>query len=140
MCLFGSPHSVTDLLSVIPIWFLGRGRIPNVGTVDASPAEIFLMFMYGLSITRILRALRIIYVETSVRDPVTKCLLEYGAQFLIAMLFSKYTFPVRYNMSHWTGVDTAVINFVEQEQGLPYHTWIYFIWVTTATVGYGDIK
>jgi hypothetical protein len=57
------------------------------------------MFMYGLSITRILRALRVIYVENTVRDPVTKCLLEYGTQFLIAMLFSKFLFPNGANLN-----------------------------------------
>jgi len=28
----------------------------------------------------------------------------------------------------------------ESTQPLPYHTWLYCIWITTATVGYGDIS
>ena len=33
------------------------------------------------------------------------------------------------------------MQFLEQEvQLLPYHTWMYCIWITTATVGYGDIS
>lgn len=38
-------------------------------------------------------------------------------------------------------IDTAVIMYCEEAaQPLPYHTWLYCIWITTATVGYGDIS
>ena len=38
-------------------------------------------------------------------------------------------------------VDTAVMQYVEASiQDLEFHTWIYCIWITTATVGYGDIS
>jgi hypothetical protein len=37
--------------------------------------------------------------------------------------------------------NTAVIMYCEEStQPLPYHTWLYCIWITTATVGYGDIS
>jgi hypothetical protein len=36
-------------------------------------------------------------------------------------------------------VDAALMQFIESDQNLPYHSWIYFIWVTYASVGYGEI-
>ena len=34
----------------------------------------------------------------------------------------------------------AVLQFLESErQPHEYHTWMYVVWITTATVGYGDI-
>ena len=36
--------------------------------------------------------------------------------------------------------DAAVMQFLEHTAlPYPFHTWMYYIWVTTATVGYGDI-
>lgn len=50
-----------------------------------------------------------------------------------------------YSSSDFTSVycivDSAVMQFLEAEvQPLPYHSWMYCIWITTATVGYGDIS
>jgi hypothetical protein len=33
----------------------------------------------------------------------------------------------------------ALMQFLESEQNLPYHTWTYFMTVTICTVGYGEI-
>ena len=34
----------------------------------------------------------------------------------------------------------AVLQFLESDfQPHEYHTWMYVVWITTATVGYGDI-
>jgi hypothetical protein len=36
--------------------------------------------------------------------------------------------------------DAALMQFLERDiQQFGYHTWMYYIWVTIATVGYGDI-
>jgi len=41
----------------------------------------------------------------------------------------------------WCTVDTGVIKYLEKHiNKLEYHTWMYFIWITTSTVGYGDIS
>lgn len=38
-------------------------------------------------------------------------------------------------------VDTAVIQYLErQDQDYEFFIWMYFIWITTTTVGYGDIS
>ena len=37
-------------------------------------------------------------------------------------------------------IDAALMQFLEKEiQPFQFHTWTYYIWVTIATVGYGDI-
>lgn len=37
-------------------------------------------------------------------------------------------------------LDAAVMQYLEEStQPYEYHTWLYYIWVSTATVGYGDI-
>ncbi len=36
--------------------------------------------------------------------------------------------------------DSTLIQFLEASDNVqPFHTWLYFSWVTTATVGYGDV-
>ena len=38
-------------------------------------------------------------------------------------------------------LDSALMQFLEEtQQPLEFHTWMYWNWVTTATVGYGDIS
>jgi hypothetical protein len=133
-----SVGSMVDLLSAIPIWFIST--IPDIGKDPKTPEDSFLLCMYGFSLTRILRALRVINVENSIRDPVTKSLLEYSSQFLVAMVFSKCAcVSICLFISTRAFIDAALMNFLEQDQDLKFHGWIYFIWVTTATVGYGDI-
>jgi hypothetical protein len=78
----------------------------------------------------------------TIDDAVDRCIGEIGLSLAIMILFSKYFLHIcevsvlEYSLFP----DSALMQFFEKTvQPYEFHTWMYCIWVTTATVGYGDI-
>jgi len=114
---------MVDLLTVIPIW-VTRTRepiaYPDVHTAD----EIFTYILFGLSTTRVLRALRLHRRFSQNVDEVKRTLTTMALIIVVMLMFN-----------------AAVMQYLDDHlQPLPYHTWLYFAWIETATVGYGDIN
>jgi voltage-gated potassium channel Kch len=115
--------SMVDLLTVVPIW-VTRTRapisFPDVHTAD----DVFTYVLFGLSTTRVLRALRL-HRRLSENHDEVKRTLGTMALIIVSMLM----------------FNAAVMQYLDGHmQPLPYHTWLYFAWIETATVGYGDIN
>lgn len=115
-------YSLVDLLSVVPIFLVYNQPMPNVDHIHTfHEAAIYTLF--ACDNVRILRLLRVRSKFVNIDDAVMRCMMEMLLSILCMILFF-----------------TACIHFVEFEaQYLPYHTWVYVIWITIATVGYGDI-
>lgn len=116
--------SMVDLLTVIPIWI--TRNTPQVYYSQIVSFTDFLVFLvYGLTTTRILRALRLRQkLIQAIEDDVQRCLGEMTLAITIMILFN-----------------SALMQYLEQEeQDYPFHTWTYYMLVTVATVGYGDIS
>jgi len=115
-------YSLIDLLSVIPIILIYNQDMPNVNEIH-TPYKAVIYALFAFDNIRILRLLRIRKKLAHIDDAVTRYLAEMFLSILSMILFF-----------------TACIHFVEFEAHyLPYHTWVYVIWITIATVGYGDI-
>lgn len=115
-------YSMVDIFSVIPILLIYNQDMPNVDRIYTL-YEAFVYTLFACDSIRILRVLRIRKKLANIDDAVTRCLAEMLLSILSMILFF-----------------TACIHFVEYEADyLPYHTWVYAIWITIATVGYGDI-
>jgi potassium large conductance calcium-activated channel subfamily M alpha protein 1 len=85
--------------------------------------EILLYAIFGCLRVRILRALRFQSKFVSIKDAVDRFLAEIALYATVVLLFF-----------------TSMIQFLESETlPFPFHTWLYYVWVTVATVGYGDI-
>lgn len=77
----------------------------------------------GVTTTRILRSLRLRRKLLRIEDEVSRCIADIALNILVCMLFF-----------------CALMQFLEtQDQPYEFHTWLYYILVTMATVGYGDI-
>jgi hypothetical protein len=76
---------------------------------------------YVIRAVRILRSLRVYVKFMSILDPVDRFASLMALYAGVFVLFF-----------------AAVLQILEKhEQPLPYHVWVYFAFVTTATVGYG---
>lgn len=114
---------MVDLFTVIPIFVNYRGTQPDVVTVFTFSKGL-IYSLYALNTTRILRVLRIRRKLLKIEDAVERYIKELLLAISIMILFF-----------------AAAIKFVEYPYQIrDYHTWIYYIIVTVATVGYGDIK
>lgn len=115
--------SMVDLLTVIPIWITFNSKQVTYPEVK-SFHDMFLYFLFGLNTTRILRALRIHKKLMFVEDEVARALGNIILTVVVMLLFG-----------------SAVMQYLEEhEQHLPFHTWMYAVWVTVSTVGFGDIS
>jgi len=115
---------MVDILTVIPIWVTnGSRRVPLFSETvqDGTAIDIIIYILFGLSTTRILRSLRIHKLFVYIHDPVQQSLGELALTLSVMILFN-----------------SALMQYLEtEEQPYEYHTWMYYIWVTIATVGYG---
>jgi hypothetical protein len=85
--------------------------------------EILLYATFLFLRIRILRALRLGSKFVTITDAVDRFLAEIALYATVLLLFF-----------------ASVVQFLEHETlALPFHTWLYYIWVTVSTVGYGDI-
>jgi len=113
---------MVDLFTVIPIFVNYRGTQPNVVYVHTFGQGI-IYTLYALNTTRVLRVLRIRRKPLQIEDAVERYIKEVLLAISVMILFF-----------------ASAIKFVEYPyQTYYYHTWIYYIIVTVATVGYGDI-
>jgi voltage-gated potassium channel len=116
-------YSMVDLLTVIPIWITKYGLTCFTFSEIHSFFDFVIYVICGLKTTRILRALRIKRKLNKIEDDIERCLGEIALIITVMILFN-----------------SAVMQYLEEEvQVLPFHTWMYYIWITIATVGYGDI-
>jgi hypothetical protein len=114
---------MVDLMTVIPIWV--QQITPCVAYPDIINTKDGIVYILcALTTTRVLRALRIRKRLMLIEDEVDRCLGEMALTLVIMILFN-----------------SALILYLELHlQPLPFHTWTYWCWITTATVGYGDIS
>lgn len=114
--------SMVDLLTVIPIW-VTRNRTPIEFQYVHTADDVFTYILFGLSTTRVLRALRLHRRLDEQVDEVKRTLGTMALVIVSMLMFN-----------------AAVMQYLDAHvQPLPYHTWLYFAWIETATVGYGDI-
>ena len=96
--------------------------MPNVNYIYTLN-DALLYAAYGMYTTRILRALRIRRKLAKIEDVVERFMGELLLSIIVMILFF-----------------ASVMQFLEYTyQPHAYHTWMYYIWVTISTVGYGDI-
>jgi potassium large conductance calcium-activated channel subfamily M alpha protein 1 len=113
---------MVDVLTVIPIFVTFGTEMPNVNYVYTA-RDGFLYAAYAMNTTRILRALRIRRKLAKIEDAVERFMGELLLSIIVMILFF-----------------ASVMQFLEYTyQPHTYHTWMYYIWVTISTVGYGDI-
>lgn len=87
------------------------------------PQEIVMYILHGLRTVRILRTLCCLKKLDRIEDAVSRFLGKASLSGTILILFF-----------------AAVMQYLEAElQPYYFHTWIYYMWVTMATVGYGEI-
>ena len=115
-------YSMIDLLTIIPIWVSRYTTCPAYSSIDGIETAVIYV-LCGLNPTRIMRALRIRKQLVTIEDAVDRALGEMILTISVMLLFN-----------------AALMQYLEAEiQPFHYHTWTYYLWVTTATVGYGDI-
>ena len=109
-------------MTVIPIYVTYGYDLPNVNYIHTF-ATAMLYCAFAMNTTRILRALRIRRKLAKVQDAVERFMGELVLSVIVMILFF-----------------ASVMQFLEYTyQPHDYHTWMYYIWVTISTVGYGDI-
>jgi hypothetical protein len=109
-------------MTVIPIFVTYGKDLPNVNYIY-NIGDAFLYAAYAMNTTRILRALRIRRKLAKIEDAVERFMGELMLSIIVMILFF-----------------ASVMQFLEYTyQPHTYHTWMYYIWVTISTVGYGDI-
>ncbi len=114
--------SMVDLLTVIPIWITYSKECPKYSETYNNPQKQFLWVMFALNTTRILRGLRCRRYVERIDDAVNRAVGDMGITITIMILFL-----------------AALMKFLEAElQPFPFNTWMYYIVITIATVGYGD--
>ena len=115
-------YSMIDLLTVIPIWVIRAYPCMDYNAIVSSQDQI-VYILCAITCTRILRSLRIRRKLMRIEDEVSRCIADIGLNIVVCLLFF-----------------AALMQFLEsQDQAYEFHTWMYYILVTMATVGYGDI-
>lgn len=115
--------SVVDLVTVgCTCTILSTRQLPVLTSASTS-SDCALYGVHVLSNVRILRALRLWKPFVCIEDAVTRYLAQTCLCGLVFILFF-----------------AAIEEMLERHtSGHAFHTWMYYVWVTVATVGYGDI-
>lgn len=116
-------YSVVDMLSITAICSTYKRNEVIYDEINSAAAG-FLYIMFGCRTVRILRALIFGRTLNRIEDAVERYIGEMCLAISIMLVFF-----------------AAVMQFLESgRQPFFFHTWMYYIWVTIATVGYGDIS
>lgn len=117
-------YCVVDLCTCIPIFLTYHATCPSYN--DALHGTVYTILFYvlcGLSRIRILRALRLRRRFLAIEDEVDRFVAEIALFLVLLILFN-----------------SAVMQYLEPHQDLPFHIWTYYSVVTISTIGYGDIS
>jgi hypothetical protein len=105
--------------SIVSSYFIEA--VPYWSITTFSDGLIYIM--YGFKTVRVLRALWFNKLLNRIDDVVDRYIAEISLAISLMILFF-----------------ASVVQYLEAAvQPFPFHTWMYSIWVTIATVGYGDI-
>ncbi|TYZ64091.1 hypothetical protein PybrP1_009118 [[Pythium] brassicae (nom. inval.)] len=115
-----SPHGIIDLLTIIPsvIVFL----------VPATRSQLF----FVLRVLRIFRALRVLRLKQFIRFKKSK----FDYELAVFILSSVAVVLCAAGMFH--ALEES--HYISHGDSLDFHEALYFVLVTTATIGYGDIS
>ena len=115
-------YSMVDLFTVVPIFIVFGKDPPRLGTIYTAEGW-FYYALFGMSTTRILRALRVRRKLLQIEDAVDRYFGEMVLAITVMILFF-----------------AAVMKYLEHSiHNYRFHTWMYYVMVTISTVGYGDI-
>ena len=118
-------YSMIDVVTVLPTFVLYNFSVKVYDDIK-SPGDWLLYIMVALSATRILRSLRLRRYTHEIKDEVVRHLADMVLIFVSMIFF-----------------DAALMQFLEKHVdhgSLDFNDWLYYVFVTLATVGYGDIS
>ena len=117
-------YSMIDVVTVVPTFVLYNFSVKGYYDIS-TPGDWLLYILSALSATRILRSLRLRRYTVEIQDEVVRHLSDMVLIFVSMIFF-----------------DAALIQFLEKhvDTGLDFNDWLYYVFVTLATVGYGDIS
>ncbi|RYH31493.1 hypothetical protein EON65_02545 [archaeon] len=115
-------YSTLDIIIVIAVFgTIGKEPPRDANVTNFSAAIYYILF--ALKTTRILRAIRFAGVLEGIKDAVERHIAETSLDISLMILFFG-----------------ALMQYIERDsQPYEYQTWIYYMWVTISSVGYGDI-
>jgi fatty acid desaturase len=109
-----------DILIVISDYNTYVHIFPRLDNVNSFQHGL-LYAMFGFKTTRVLKGIKLRSKFGRIPDAVNRYLAEIGLAAIIMVVFF-----------------ACVMQFFEQfTQNYPFHTWLYYIFVTISSVGYG---
>jgi potassium large conductance calcium-activated channel subfamily M alpha protein 1 len=123
LAFISSFFSMIDLMTVVPVWVTVNNTCIAYEDIHSSK-EAILYILCGMGTTRIMRALRLKKYLNTIHSDIDRLLGEITLVIVTLILFN-----------------AALMQYLEQSTlGYQFHTYVYCIWVTISTVGYGDIS
>ncbi len=114
---------MVDLLTIFSSFLTYGWKCPVLDDIRTG-AQGVMYVLFGLKTVRVIRSIRALNQLNSINDAVDRYIGEISISISVMILFF-----------------AAVMQFLEKSvHPFPFHTWMYYIWVTIATVGYGDIS
>lgn len=113
--------SLIDVCTIVSTIYVNDNLPPEM-TRHSRFKDMIIYVLHLLRNCRILRCLRFEVKLARIQDAVDRYVGEVALYAAAFVLFF-----------------AAVLNFLEDAQPIKFHTWMYMVWVTITTVGYGDI-